>query len=429
MRGKDIMEHRFYICIDLKSFFASVECIERGLDPMTTNLVVADPDRSNKTICLAITPAMKKLGIPNRCRLFQIPKNVKYITASPRMQKYIDYAAEIYGIYLEYIAKEDIHVYSIDEVFLDVTEYLHLYGMTARELGTKLMEEIYTRIGLRATCGIGTNLYLAKIALDITAKHARDFIGELDEESYKRTMWEHQPLTDFWRIGSSIAKQLERYCIRTMGDIVRTDEDFLYQLFGVDAELLIDHAWGRESTTIAHIKAYKPKANSISNGQVLMRDYFFEEGKLIVKEMADLMCLEMVDRNLITASITLHIGYSNTISSPPAHGTTALSMETNADKLIIPAVVELYERIVNRRIPIRRVTLTYNRVVKEEYKQYNFLVDTEELERNRKMQKAMIDIKKKFGKNAILKGMNLQEGATTRERNRQIGGHKSGNET
>lgn len=429
MRGKDIMEQRFYICIDLKSFFASVECIERGLDPMTANLVVADPDRSEKTICLAITPAMKELGIPNRCRIFQIPKNVKYITASPRMQKYIDYAAEIYGIYLEYIAKEDIHVYSIDEVFLDVTEYLHLYGMTARELGMKLMEEIYTRVGLRATCGIGTNLYLAKIALDITAKHAKDFIGELDEESYRRTMWNHQPLTDFWRIGSGIAKQLERYCIRTMGDIVRTDEDFLYQIFGVDAELLIDHAWGREPTTIAHIKAYKPKANSISNGQVLMRDYAFEEGKLIVKEMADLMCLEMVDRNLITESVTLHIGYTNTVSVSPAHGTTALPMETNADKLIIPAVVELYERIVNRRIPIRRVTLTYNRVVKEEYKQYNFLVDTEELERNRKMQKAMLDIKKKFGKNAILKGMNLQEGATTRERNRQIGGHKSGNET
>lgn len=422
-------EQRFYVCIDLKSFFASVECVERGLDPMTTNLVVADPDRSEKTICLAITPAMKALGIPNRCRVFQIPKDVKYIMASPRMQKYIDYAAEIYGIYLEYIAKEDIHVYSIDEVFLDVTEYLHLYGMTARELGTKFMDEIYKRTGLRATCGIGTNLYLAKIALDITAKHAKDFIGELDEESYQRTMWNHRPLTDFWRIGAGIARQLEHYCIRTMGDITRTDEDFLYQLFGIDAELLIDHAWGREPTTIAHIKAYKPKTNSISSGQVLMRDYAFEEGKLIVKEMADLMCLELVDKNLITESVTLHVGYTNTVSASPAHGTAALPIETNADKLIIPAVAELYERIVNRRIPIRRVTITYNRVVKEEYKQYNFFVDTEELERNRKMQKAMIDIKKKFGKNAILKGMNLQEGATARERNRQIGGHKSGEET
>lgn len=422
-------EQHFYVCIDLKSFFASVECVERGLDPIHTNLVVADPDRSEKTICLAITPAMKALGIPNRCRVFQIPKDVKYIMASPRMQKYIDYAAEIYGIYLEYISKEDIHVYSIDEVFLDVTEYLQLYGMTARELGTTLMEEIYKRTKLRATCGIGTNLYLAKIALDITAKHAEDFIGELDEESYQRTMWNHRPLTDFWRIGSGIAKQLERYCIRTMGDITRTDEDFLYQLFGVDAELLIDHAWGREPTTIAHIKAYKPKTNSISSGQVLMRDYEFEEGKLVVKEMADLMCLELVDKNLITESITLHVGYTNTVSVSPAHGTAALSMETNADRLIIPAIVELYEKIVNRRIPIRRITITYNRVVKEEYKQYNFFVDTEELERNRKMQKAMIDIKKKFGKNAILKGMNLQEGATARERNRQIGGHKSGEET
>ena len=422
-------EQHFYVCIDLKSFFASVECVERGLDPIHTNLVVADSERSEKTICLAITPAMKALGIPNRCRVFQIPKDVKYIMASPRMQKYIDYAAEIYGIYLEYISKEDIHVYSIDEVFLDVTEYLHLYGMTARELGTTLMEEIYNRTKLRATCGIGTNLYLAKIALDITAKHAEDFIGELDEESYQRTMWNHRPLTDFWRIGSGIAKQLERYCIRTMGDITRTDEDFLYQLFGVDAELLIDHAWGREPTTIAHIKAYKPKTNSISSGQVLMRDYEFEEGKLVVKEMADLMCLELVDKNLITESITLHVGYTNTVSVSPAHGTAALPMETNADRLIIPAIVELYEKIVNRRISIRRINITYNRVVKEEYKQYNFLVDTEELERNRKMQKAMIDIKKKFGKNAILKGMNLQEGATARERNRQIGGHKSGEET
>lgn len=423
------MAERSYVCIDLKSFFASVECVERGLDPMTANLVVADPDRGDKTICLAITPAMKALGIPNRCRVFQIPKNVEYIMASPRMQKYVDYAAEIYGIYLEYIAKEDIQVYSIDEVFLDVTEYLHLYGMTARELGTKLMTEIFKRTGIRATCGIGTNLYLAKVALDITAKHAKDFIGELDEESYRRTMWNHRPLTDFWRVGSGTAKQLERYCIRTMGDIAATEEEFLYQLFGVDAELLIDHAWGREPTTIAHIKAYKPKENSICSGQVLMRDYEFEEGKLIVKEMTDLICLDLVDKNLITESITLHIRYSNTVNISPAHGTAALPMETNADKLIIPAVVELYERIVNRRIPIRKVTITCNRVVKEEYKQYNFLVDAEELEKNRKMQKAMIDIKKKFGKNAILKGMNLQEGATTRERNRQIGGHKSGEET
>lgn len=402
--------------------------MERKLDPMKARLVVADPDRGDKTICLAITPAMKALGIPNRCRVFQIPENVDYIMAPPRMQKYIDYSAKIYGIYLEFVAKEDIHVYSIDEAFLDVTEYLKLYHMTARELGARIMKEIYERLGLRATCGIGTNLYLAKIALDITAKHAKDFIGELDEEAYKREMWKHRPLTDFWRIGPGIARQLERYQILTMGDIARTDEEFLYQLFGVDAELLIDHAWGREPTLISHIKSYKPKENSICSGQVLMRDYEFEEGKLIVKEMVDLMCLDLVDKNLITESVTLHIGYSNTVTVAPAHGTASLPMETNADKLIIPAVTELYERIVNRRIPIRRVTITCNRVTKEEYQQYNFFVNTKELERNRKMQKTMIDIKKKFGKNAIIKGMNLQKGATTIERNRQIGGHKSGDE-
>ncbi|MBQ3601920.1 MAG: DNA repair protein [Lachnospiraceae bacterium] len=420
------MEHRWYVCIDLKSFFASVECVERGLDPMNTKLVVADSGRSDKTICLAITPAMKALGIPNRCRVFQIPKDIEYIMAPPRMQKYIDYSAEIYGIYLEYISKEDIHVYSIDEAFLDVTDYLQLYHMTARELGLKLMEEIYKRLGLRATCGIGTNLYLAKIALDITAKNAPDFVGELDEETYRKTMWNHKPLTDFWRVGAGIARQLERYYIRTMGDIARTDEDFLYGLFGVDAELLIDHAWGREPTTIAHIKAYEPKTNSISSGQVLMRDYNFQEGRLIVKEMMDLLCLDLVDKNLITKSITLHIGYTNTVNINPAHGTVSLDFETNADRVIIPEVVKLYDSIINKRVPIRRLNITCNKVVKEEYRQYNFLIDQDELEKNRKMQKAMIDIKKKFGKNAILKGMNLQEAATTRERNRQIGGHKSG---
>lgn len=421
------MKNRTFICIDLKSFYASVECVERGLDPMTTNLVVADPERSEKTICLAITPAMKALGIPNRCRVFQIPKDVEYIMAEPRMQKYIDYAAEIYAIYLKYIAKEDIHVYSIDEAFMDVTEYLSLYGKTARELGIQIMNDIYKKVGVRATCGIGSNLYLAKIALDITAKHAKDFIGELDEESYIKTLWSHRPLTDFWRVGAGTAKTLERYGIKTMRDIAEADEDFLYKQFGVDAELLIDHAWGRETVTIADIKSYKPKNNSISSGQVLMRDYEFEEGKLIVKEMVDLMCLDLLDKNLITDSITLHIGYTNTMDKSPAHGTVALPMETNADMIIIPEVVKLYEQIVDRYVPIRRLNITCNRVVEETYRQYNLFADMDELERNRKVQTAMLDIKKKFGKNAILKGMNLEESATTRERNRQIGGHKSGN--
>ena len=420
------MKERIYMCIDLKSFYASVECVERGLDPMTTNLVVADPERSEKTICLAITPAMKALGIKNRCRVFQIPKDVEYIMAEPRMQKYIDYAAEIYAIYLKYIAKEDIHVYSIDEAFMDVTDYLALYGKTARELGMQIMNDIYEQVGVRATCGIGSNLYLAKIALDITAKHAKDFIGELDEESYKKKLWLHKPLTDFWRVGAGTVKTLERYGIKTMKDIADADEDFLYKVFGVDAELLIDHAYGRETTTIADIKQYKPKSSSISSGQVLMRDYEFEEGKLIVKEMTDLLCLDLLDKNLITDSITLHIGYSNTMNMSPAHGTVSLPMETNADIVIIPEVVKLYEQIVNPHIPIRRLNITCNRVMDEAYRQYNLFADVDELERNRKVQSAVLDIKKKYGKNAVLKGMNLQESATTMERNRQIGGHKSG---
>lgn len=415
-----------YMCIDLKSFYASVECVERKLDPLTTNLVVADPERTDKTICLAITPAMKALGIPNRCRVFQIPKDVKYIMAEPRMQLYIDYSADIYEVYLKYIAKEDIHVYSIDEAFMDVTDYLALYGMTARELGIQMMRDIYVKTGIRATCGIGTNLYLAKIALDITAKHSDDFIGELDEETYRERLWEHRPLTDFWRVGAGTAKQLERLGIRTMGEIAAMDEDVLYRHFGIDAELLIDHAWGRETTSIADIKAYKPQNHSVSSGQVLMCDYNFEDGKLIIKEMADLMCLDLVDKNLITDSITLHVGYSNALNLPPARGTAALPFETNADKIIIPAVAELYERIVNPQYPIRRVNMSCNRVVTEEYRQYNFLANMEELERDRKVQKAMLEIKKKFGKNAVLKGMNLEEAGTTRERNRQIGGHKSG---
>lgn len=420
------MRQRTYMCIDLKSFYASVECVERGLDPMTTNLVVADRERSEKTICLAITPAMKKLGISNRCRVFQIPKDVEYIMAEPRMQKYIDYAAQIYAIYLKYISKDDIHVYSIDEAFMDVTEYLSLYNKTAKELGIEIMESVYKKLGIRATCGIGSNLYLAKIALDITAKHASDFIGELNEESFRKNLWHHRPLTDFWRIGAGTAKKLEQYGIKTMRDIAEADEDFLYKIFGVDAELLIDHAWGKETVTISDIKNYKPKNSSISSGQVLMRDYEFEEGKLIVKEMADLLCLDLLEKNLVTDSITLHIGYSNIVSRPPAHGTASLQMETNADMIIIPELIKLYEHIVDRHTPIRRLNITCNRVVDEAYIQYNLFADMDEVERNRKVQTAMLNIKKKFGKNAVLKGMNLQDAATTRERNRQIGGHKSG---
>ena len=420
------MSKHTYICIDLKSFYASVECRERGLDPMTTNLVVADLERSEKTICLAVSPAMKTLGIPGRCRIFEIPKQIEYIAAPPRMQLYIDYAAEIYAIYLKYIAKEDIHVYSIDEVFLDVTNYLTMYQMSAKELGITIMNDILENTGITATCGIGSNLYLAKVALDITAKHVEDHIGELDEESYCKTLWHHKPLTDFWRVGAGTQKRLESIGISTMGEIAHADEDMLYKLFGVDAELLIDHAWGKEPTLMSDIKNYKPKANSLGSGQVLGCDCNYEKGKLIVKEMVDLLCLEMVDKGLVTNSITLHIGYNSRFEKKPAHGTTTMTVTTNSAKQMIKYAVELYDRIIDKHTPIRRFTVTFNNVIDEVYQQYDLFTDLEEVEKEHKIQKAMLDIKDKYGKNAILKGMNLQEGATTRERNRQIGGHKSG---
>ena len=419
-------KQRIYLCIDLKSFYASVECVARGLDPMTANLVVADPERTEKTICLAITPAMKALGIRNRCRVFEIPNHVQYVTAPPRMQKYIDTAAEIYGVYLKYIAKEDIHVYSIDEAFMDVTDYLALYRISARELGQRIMDDIYRTTGVPAACGVGTNLYLAKIALDITAKHSPDFIGELDEESYRRTLWRHKPLTDFWRVGPGIARRLEPYGIRTMQDIAEADEELLYHLFGVDAELLIDHAWGVEPVTIADIRKYRSHSKCISSGQVLSCDYSYDKGLLIVKEMMDLLCLDLVEKNLVTRSVTLYVGYSNRLDVPAAHGTASLTIETNSDVMLIPAITALYKRIVNPAYGIRRVNITCNNVVQEEYRQYNLFVDTEELTRNHKMQEAVIDIKNRYGKDAILKGMNYEEGAMTRERNHQIGGHKSG---
>lgn len=424
------MNQRAYLCIDLKSFYASVECVERGLDPMTTNLVVADPERSRGTICLAVSPSLKALGVKNRCRLFQIPPNLDYIIAEPRMQKYIDYSARIYGIYLRYIAPEDIHVYSIDEAFLDVTPYLKLYKMTPKELAQKLMGEVLRDVGVRATCGIGTNLYLAKIALDITAKHSPDFIGILDEETYRQTLWDHRPITDFWRIGPGTARRLAKFGIHTMGQIAAIDEDFFYQRFGVDAELLIDHAWGREPTTMADIKNYKPKTNCLTSGQVLMRDYNFEEGRLIIQEMMDLMSLDLVEKHLVTSSVSIYVGYSHTVDTKPAKGTAPIRIETNSDSILMPAVTELYERIVDPRLPIRRVMLTCNNVVTDtgccQLNLFDQSVTLEALERDRKRQKTVLDIKRRFGKNAMLRGMDLQEAATTRERNQQIGGHKSG---
>ena len=419
-------QDRTYICIDLKSFYASVECRERGLDPLTTNLVVADPERTEKTICLAVSPAMRARGVPGRCRVFQIPPDIDYMMAPPRMQLYIDYSADIYAIYLQYISKEDIHVYSIDEAFMDVTDYLPMYRMSAKELSMKIMEDVYAATGITAACGIGANLYLAKIALDITAKHVEDHIGILEEESYKRTLWSHKPLTDFWRIGSGIAKRLEGAGIYTMEGIAKADENMLYRMFGIDAELLIDHAWGRETTTIADIKAYRPKENSISSSQVLGCDYDFEGGRLIAKEMADLLCLELVEKGLVTDSISLYVGYSRRLQKKSAHGTITMPVTTSSAKKITLPTQELFEQIVDRNAPIHRVTLAFNRVVDEMYQQYDLFTDPAEIEREHKIQKTMLEIKEKFGKNAILKGMNLEKGATTIERNRQIGGHKSG---
>ena len=435
--------NRTYLVIDLKSFYASVECVERGLDPMTAKLVVADPERTDKTICLAVSPALKAMGVKNRCRVFEIPKNIEYIMAPPRMQKYIDYAADIYGVYLKYIAPEDIYVYSIDEAFLDVTNYLTLYKKTPKEMAIFLMEQVKERVGVRATCGIGTNMYLAKIALDITAKHAPDFIGELTEESFKETLWDHRPLSDFWRIGPGIESHLHRMCIFTMRQLAACDEDRLYREFGKDAELMIDHAFGREPVTIADIKAYKPKTNSITQGQVLMRDYSFADGELIIKEMTDQLCLDLVKRRKVTSSITLMVGYSRTKgpaaaanSNQPWAGymgamtgaTVSLDYETSSDEVWVPKVAELYRQIVDPRFMIRRVFVNANSITDEscEVQMSMFSEDTEKLKRARKVQETMLQVKNKYGKNAILKGMDYKEEAMTRVRNNQIGGHKRG---
>lgn len=415
-----------YLCIDLKSFYASVECAERGLDPMTTRLVVADPDRTEKTICLAVSPALKALGIKNRCRVFEIPEGTEYIMAQPRMQKYIDYSADIYAIYLRYFSKEDIHVYSVDEAFMDATDYLSLYKTDARTLAVRIMNDIYNEKGIRATCGIGTNLYLTKIALDITAKHASDFIGELDEEKYIQTMWDYRPLTDFWRIGTGTQERLEKMGIRTMRDIARYSEDKLYKVFGIDAELLIDHAWGRETATIADIKAYKPETNCISGGQVLMRDYKYEEAKIVAKEMADELCLELVRKNLVASSATLCVGYSNALQLPMAKGTVSFGTECSSDKVIVPAVARLFETIVSPLYCVRRFNLTFNKVISDGYIQFDLFGKHLANEQAKKIQRTVIDIKDRFGKNAVFKGLDLHEAATARERNMQIGGHKSG---
>lgn len=418
------MTQPVYLCIDLKSFYASVECVERGLDPFTTNLVVADPERTERTICLAITPAMKQLGIRNRCRVFEIPDSIEYFMAPPRMHLYLEYSARIYRIYLKYVSKEDIHVYSVDEAFLDVTHYQNLYGLNAKELGVRIMQDIFDTTGITATCGIGTNLYLTKIALDLQAKHTPDHIGVLTESRYRRYLWDHTPLTDFWSIGPHTAAKLEQYGIHTMRDIAMADEDFLYRLFGVDAELLIDHAWGRETVTMEDLKTYLPKQHSLSSGQILPRDYNVEEGLLLAKEMIELLSLDLMELGLTTDSITLYLGYSRTSGLSHSRGTGSIDFPTNSTRELMSCVEHVYRTIVKEG-PIRRISLSCNRVAPEEALQYSLFQTPERQEKDRAEQKAVLYIKKRFGKNAILRGMSLEEAARTMERNNQIGGHRA----
>lgn len=431
LRAKEVKKmgrQKSFICIDLKSFYASVECVERGLDPFKTNLVVADPTRSQSTICLAITPAMKKLGVKNRCRIHEIPAGIEYITAMPRMQLYIDYSARIYSIYLRYISKEDIHVYSIDECFMDVTNYLSLYHMTEKEMAVELMDAVMKETGITATAGIGTNLYLAKVAMDIVAKHVEDHIGILNEISYRQQLWDHRPLSDFWRIGSRTEKKLAGYGIHTMGDIAYTSvtsEEWLYKMFGIDAELLIDHAWGMESCDIHDIKNYHTEEHSLSNGQVLMRNYSFEEAAVVVREMTDVLVLDLVSKGLITGSVTLWIAYDHRYERPSSHGTVRLTSLTNSSSTIMDEVDKLYQKITDRHTGIRRIEICANRVMPEGYLQYDLFTDPAAVEKEKNLQQAILDVKKRYGKNAIMRGANLLDCSTYRERNNQIGGHRA----
>lgn len=416
---------KYYLCIDLKTFYASVECVERGLDPFNTNLVVADPERGKGTICLAISPKMKMLGVKNRCRIFEIPPTIKYIVATPRMKKYIEYSANIYAIYLKYFSKEDIHVYSIDEAFMDVTQYLKLYKLNPIDLAKKIIKDIFKTYGITATAGIGTNMYLAKIALDITAKHNPNNIGYLDEEKYKKELWHHKPLSDFWQIGRGIERRLNKMRIFDMYDIAHTTQKRLYKEFGVNEEYLIDHSWGKESCTIADIKAYKPKTNSITNSQVLFEDYSFIKARLVLKEMVEVGSLRLIESNLVTDTVGLYIGYSkNTIKA--TGGTRKLTNYTDIYSELLKAFLEIYDKTTDTDIPIRRIGVNFANVIEAESVQLSLFIDQERIDEERKLELAMCSIKNKMGKNAIIRGMDLEEGATTIMRNKLIGGHNSG---
>ena len=417
-------KERTYLCIDMKSFFASVECAERGLNPFETNLVVADAERSENTICLAITPKMKSLGVKNRCRLNDIPKNMQYIIAKPRMRKYIEYNADIYEIYRQYIAKEDIHPYSIDESFLDVTDYLSVYGKSPKEFAKFLINEIAEKTHIPATAGIGTNLYLAKIALDITAKHSPDHIGYLDEEQFKATLWEHKPLTDFWGIAQGTTRRLARYGIYDMKGIAKCPVELLYREFGINAEILIDHAWGKESCTMEDIKAYKSKSKSISSSQILFEDYDCEKALTVLSEMTLAGCQRMLSEHVIANNVSIYVGYSKDIA-PPSGGSMKMSESTNLYSIIIRYVQTLYKRTTYKDVPIRRLGITFGGIADEGCEGYDLFTDFEKVEREKKVERAVLEIKKKFGKNALLRAIDLKEEATQVERNKMIGGHNS----
>ncbi len=416
---------RIYLCIDLKTFYASVECVERKLDPFNTNLVVADPSRGKGAICLAVSPKMKMLGVRNRCRIYEIPQNIQYIVALPRMKKYIEYSANIYAIYLKYFSKEDIHVYSIDEAFMDATSYLKMYKLTPIELAKAIIKDVFKNYGITATAGIGTNMYLAKVALDITAKHSATNIGYLDEEKYKKELWHHKPLTDFWQIGHGIERRLNKLRLYDMYDVANAEPKKLYKEFGVNAEYLIDHSWGRESCTIEDIKKYKPQARCISNSQVLFEDYSFEKARLVLKEMVELGSLRLIDENLSTDTVKLYIGYSKDVI-PATGGTERTNNYTNVYSDLVSAFLRIYDRTTNRNIGIRRIGISFANVREDDYVQLNLFKDQKKIDKERKLELVINRIKSEMGKNKILRGMDLQEGATTLVRNTLIGGHNSG---
>lgn len=415
-------DQKIYFVIDMKTFFASVECAERNLNPFETNLVVADESRSKGTVCLAITPKMKALGIRNRCRLYEIPQNIDYIIAKPRMKKYIEYAAKIYEIYLQYIDKNDIHIYSIDECFIDATSYIKFYKTTAKAFAQKLMNEIKDKLKIPSTCGIGTNMFLAKIALDLTAKKTKDGIGFLDEAKFRKELWNHRPITDFWQISTGIAKRLERYGIYDMKGITEIQEDYLYKEFGINAELLIDHAFGKETCEISDIKKYKSKSKSIGSSQILPCNYSYFDSIIILKEMLQNGVYDLVKNGYVAQGLYLSVGYGDSKQNE-THGTIRLGSLTNLYSIIVEKALSLFKKIVNRDLPIRKIGYTFLNLLPEENEAYDLLTDLNKVNKEKKLTKSVIGIQNKFGKNSLLKGIDLEEKATQMERNKMIGGH------